>query len=191
MRPTNLAFALLVFACPLSCGTLGIGVGATGGDDGGSSTSPTGPAIVGGSVGDACTVSTPCRVGILCADGMCEAPMGSDEAGASCEIGPECRTGNCGPNRTCDPAGMNAAGVGCAGDADCAKGLRCAFNGVSVFPECVAEGTNDYGEPCKTTLDCFQGLTCNQASGKCDVPAFLPGTTAGLTHGLPPYIPSL
>jgi hypothetical protein len=189
MRPTTLAFAWLVCACPLSCGSLGIGVGATSGDDSGSSTSPTGPAIVGGSVGDACTVSTPCRVGILCADGMCEAPMGSDEAGASCEIGPECSTGNCGPNRTCDPAGMNAAGVGCAGDADCAKGLRCAFDGVSIFPNCIPEGTKDYGQPCATTRDCYQGLTCNTTTEKCDVPPLPPGAGAALPHGLPPYLP--
>jgi hypothetical protein len=188
MRPSTLAVFVLILACPLSCG---IHLGpdeVTAGDDGGGLTPVA--TIVGGSVGDACSVSAPCRVGVLCADGTCAVPMGSDEGGASCEIGPECATGNCGPNRTCDPAGMNAAGVGCAGDADCAKGLRCAFNGVSIFPECVAEGTKDYGEPCKTTLDCFQGLTCNQSSGKCDVPALLPGTTL-LPHGIPPYIPSL
>jgi hypothetical protein len=120
---------------------------------------------------------------------MCAVPIGSDDAGASCEIGPECSTGNCGPDRTCDPAGMNAAGVGCAGDADCAKGLRCAFDGVSIFPSCVAEGAKDYGQPCKTTGDCFQGLTCNTTTQKCDVPPLPPGAGAALPHGLPPYLP--
>ncbi len=116
--------------------------------------------------------------------------MGSDEAGATCQIGPECSTGNCGPNRTCDPAGMNAAGTGCAGDADCAKGLRCAFDGVSVFPSCIAEGTKDFGQACTTTRDCYQGLTCNTSTMKCDVPPLPAGAGAALPHGLPPYLPS-
>ncbi len=188
MRPSTLIFAALVLACPLSCG-LHFGVGDNGsGDDGGPPSS--GPTIVGGSVGDTCSVNAPCRVGILCADGMCAAPMGSAEGGATCEIGPECSTGNCGPNRTCDPSGINVAGAGCAGDGDCAKGLRCAFDGVDVFPDCVAEGTKDYGQACKTSVDCFQGLLCNATSMKCDVPLLPPGAGAALPHGLPPYIPS-
>jgi hypothetical protein len=191
MKRSTLALVFpLLLAYPLACGIhFGIDEGVTSGDGGGLPTPAT--TIVGGSVGDACTTSMPCRTGIACVGGVCAVPMGSDEGGASCEIGPECSTGNCGPNRTCDPAGMSPAGGGCAGDADCAKGLRCAFDGISIFPSCVAEGTKDYGQPCTTTLDCYQGLTCNVSTGKCDVPFFPPGTTAGLTHGLPPYIPSL
>ena len=156
--------------------------------DGGLPPGSTGlpPLSIGAGVGDSCAPGTPCRMGLSCSAGKCSPPAGTTAAGAACQIGPECMSGMCGPTRTCDAPGTGVASDHCGGDADCSQGLRCAFDGTSLFPKCVAQGNKDYGQSCTTTRDCYQGLFCT--ASKCIAPVFPPGLA--LPKGIPPYIPS-
>ena len=158
--------AALFSACGSSGATAGGGPGGTSG----------------GGIGEACSdPDALCRSGLTCTAGACAA-TGATANGGACQVGDECSSGNCGPKRTCDPGGAGAAGASCGGDADCGKGLRCAFDGVTLFPRCLAEGKTDLGKSCTTSRDCLQGLVCD--GGKCAAP---PPVDTG--KGIPPYVP--
>ena len=179
MRTNPLASIVLAAFVVIVAGACSNGVTAPGGP--GSSS--------GGGVGAACDPTNTCRSGLACgADGKC-APAGTTADGSPCTIGGECVSGNCGMKRTCDPSGPGGDGASCGGDADCAKGFRCAFDGTGFFPKCIPSGTVDYGGSCAETKDCFQGLFCN--GGKCDNPPPIPPGTDAPPKGIPPYIPSL
>src|SRR5260370_747853 len=167
--------------CIVSCG---VTTPSRPGLDGG--LPPVTPVSIGAGVGDSCAPGNPCRMGLSCTAGRCSAPAGTTGAGAACQIGPECMSGMCGPTRTCDAPGTGVAGDHCSGDADCSQGLRCAFDGTSLFPKCGAQGNKDYGQTCTPTGDCYQGLFCS--ASKCIAPVLPPGVP--LPKGIPPYIPS-
>jgi hypothetical protein len=142
--------------------------------------------------GDCDGVNVNCRSGLSCVSSKCAA-SGTTKDGAPCTIGEECASGTCGPSvldgagatpATCAPAGPGAAGDSCGGDADCGKGLRCAFDGTSFFPHCVAEGKTDVGGDCTKNTDCLQGLVCN--ANKCGTAVVPKGADE---KGVPPYIP--
>ncbi len=145
-------------------------------------------------LGGACGDQKLCREGLECVADVCAA-AGTTKNGAPCVIGVECESGVCGPSihtskgtftpPTCQASAGGAEGAGCAGDADCGKGLRCGFDGTSMFPHCLKAGSTDRGGDCAKNLDCLQGLVCT--AGKCATP-IVPENAAG--KGVPPFIPS-
>lgn len=143
-------------------------------------------------LGGACDDQKTCRAGLQCVDNKCAA-TGTTKNGDPCTIGDECESGVCGPSiqttstikpPTCQPAAGASEGAGCAGDADCGKGLRCGFDGTSFFPKCVKQGTGDVGGDCAKSTECMQGLVCT--AGKCAT-AIVPESEAG--KGILPFIP--
>jgi len=137
-------------------------------------------------LGGSCDERHSCRSGLVCDPGTSKCVgAGSGAVGAPCSIGPECASGVCGPKRACTDAGTGTEGSTCVGDGDCGKGLRCLFDGESVYPKCVKSGSADTAAPCASTRDCAQGLFC--AAGSC-TPAPLP-TGEPSSHGIPAYIP--
>jgi len=129
--------------------------------------------ISGGTVGAACSQSSPCRTGLECTAGSCQ-PCHCGASGTTCVISDECSAGfYCGPAGMCAAAGSGTTGTGCSTDADCASGLRCDLEGFSGL--CEPEGTSDVGAACGTSADCYGGLVC--VSGTCEQ----------LAPGSPPY----
>ena len=113
----------------------------------------------GGSVGDACDASKPCRTGLVCDGSNKCAPGHASPDGTPCTISAECKDGSyCGPKRTCEPAGKGKDGDGCTGDQDCIAGYRCNLVGFSA--QCQPEGKVDSGGKCDKSGDCFGGLAC-------------------------------
>jgi predicted esterase len=138
-----------------SGGSTGSGAESTSGGAGDPDGTPTVPP--GAGVGDACSEGEPCRPGLACnADEVCE-PSGETKPGRACVLSAECARGQC-LARQCVAAGEGEAKAGCSSDADCAQGLRCAPQGLSLV--CVAEGSGDVGAACATSADCFAGLGC-------------------------------
>ena len=129
--------------------------------------------VTGGSVGDSCDASKPCRAGLVCdATSKCAPGHGSLD-GTPCTISAECKDGSyCGPKRVCEAAGKGKDGDGCTGDQDCAGGYRCNLVGFSA--QCQPEGKVDVGGKCAKSGDCFGGLAC--ADGVCTA---LPPNPAG------------
>ncbi|NOY90083.1 MAG: hypothetical protein GXP55_02655 [Deltaproteobacteria bacterium] len=139
-----------------------------------------------GGVGDACTASTPCRVGLSCQDAIC-GPTHSTGEGGACELTGDCVDGlYCGADRTCSAAGDALEGEGCGNVADCATGLVCRIAGLG--GACAPGGGADIGASCETSDDCVAGLTCARdrvvGSNAClSPPAAGPGSLT------PPAIP--
>lgn len=150
---------------------------------------PGGGTKPGGGLGDACTDFERCRAGLSCdsTSKTCVGSMSLDN-GAPCTIGPECQSGYCAPNGpkgACATAGTLPKGAECQGDGQCAAGLKCSFDGQSLFPKCVDGGSLDVGRDCTAARECAQGLFCQ--AGKC---AFVPVTATMAPNGYPPFIPS-
>jgi hypothetical protein len=158
----------------MGCGS----TGATASVDGGT--------LGAGGIGASCTDGSQCRTGLSCNAGKCAA-TGSASLGASCTVGDECPSGACGPSRTCVAAGTGAVDAGCRGDADCAKGLRCAFDGTSIYPTCQPEGSGDVGAACTASSGCLEGLAC--IGGSCE-PVSDAGAPGSMPYGIPPYVPT-
>lgn len=119
-------------------------------------------------VGEACSLTDPCRPGLDCVDDVCVPGMSLGE-GERCLIGPECEDEEipliCQAG-FCTPAGDGVLGDACETDVDCEKGLRCSI--VDLALKCAPAGTGDYEQPCESQSDCFQGLYCSE--GKCSLP---------------------
>lgn len=150
---------------------------------------PLPPVPVGLGLGGACLPSTACRDGLACSDGGVCIGGRTLADGTSCTVGDECQSGRCGPGASgpvCVSASPDAGvtGASCKGDNDCAFGLRCGFDGVSLFPRCLPSGNLDVGGTCTSNVGCAQGLYC--VSGAC---AKVPVPPDGLTDGLPPFLP--
>src|SRR3954464_11994352 len=97
---------------------------------------PPGPTDKG--LGDMCGPAQKCRSGLTCdaTSSTCVGSMSTAD-GSACTIGPECQSGSCPPNGrrgTCATAGALPSGSDCKGDGDCASGLKCSFDGVTLFP---------------------------------------------------------
>lgn len=184
MRIAKIAWPVLSVAVVSSCfggggvdttaplGTAGAAgtAGSSNGNDGG----PTADASAGGmssdggmsidlppglGVGDACSPTEMCRVGLTCTDNACE-PSGAGQPGDACVIGPECATGLRCTLGQCAPEGDGQAGDVCQRDADCAAGLSCGLVGLAL--QCAPEGNVDVGGACTGSLDCYSGLICAQ-----------------------------
>lgn len=158
----------------------------------GGATAPGYDTVTGVGIGGTCDENKKCRDGLTCgADGKCAA-AGTSKEGDPCLVGDECASGICGPATTaakgkCQKAGTGAAGDGCGGDNDCGKGLRCAFDGTSMFPKCVAAGTSDVNDTCTSNKDCRQGLLCQ--AGKCG--SAIEPAPGAYSKGVPPFVPGL
>lgn len=158
----------------------------------GGATAPGYDTVTGVGIGGTCDENKKCREGLTCgADGKCAA-AGTNKEGDPCVVGDECASGVCGPasltaKGKCQKAGSGAAGDGCGGDNDCGKGLRCAFDGASMFPKCVAAGAGDLNDSCTKNTDCRQGLLCQ--SGKCS--SAVEPTPGAYSKGVPPFVPGL
>jgi len=165
----------------------------------GSGITPGGPGSGNGlGIGADCDPTHTCRTGLKCEEASRKCvPAGTTKKGDPCTIGDECESGSCGPSilsdsgvpgpRTCEDAGAGTKDSTCGGDRDCAKGLRCGFDGASFFPKCIPEGTKDLAQDCTSNKDCLRGLVCNPG-GHCDHPPALPGPLAA--KGVPPAFPS-
>jgi len=152
--------------------------------------SPGGGPKPGKGLGDTCDgADNKCRAGLACdeASSVCVGGMSLAE-GAACSIGPECESGYCAPNGPkgqCAPAGAQGAGTTCRGDGQCAAGLKCAFDGQSLFPRCLTAGTKDTGAECTANRECAQGLFCEEGACK-----LVPVPAAAAPNGYPPIDPS-
>lgn len=145
---------------------------------------PEGPGL-----GVTCNSETKCRTGLSCdATSMTCQGSRSSADGAACTLGVECVSGHCAPGNgargVCAPAGTRLRTEPCEGDAQCAAGLKCGFNGETLFPECLPAGTKDLGAACALGLECAQGLLCVQS-----VCAIAPLTSAMTPNGYPPVLP--
>ncbi len=155
-----------------------------------SGTSPGGGPKPGKGLGDACDgTDNKCRAGLACDDAtsVCVGGMSVADDGA-CTIGPECESGYCAPNGPkgkCAAAGTLTTGATCKGDGQCAAGLKCAFDGQSLFPRCMPGGSKDTGAECTASRECAQGLFC--VDGAC---ALVPVTANLAPNGYPPFIPT-
>jgi len=125
--------------------------------------------------GQACTGSTDCPSGKVCAGGMCADP-GNGRPGTPCSATRDCSGGNyCdGLTGVCTMGGAADTGATCTSDRQCRPPLRCALTGF--YGTCAAGGTTDVGGACTATADCLSGLWCG-ASKMCD----------GLTKAFPPF----
>jgi hypothetical protein len=137
-------------------------------------------------LGEVCDGSTPCRTGLKCDPDalVCVGSMSAAD-GAACLIGPECQSGYCAPNLRkgqCAPAGMLPRGAVCKVDGECATGLKCSFDGETLFPRCVPAGAFDQGHACTSPRECAQGLYC--LAGTCQLVPLPPDA------GYPPVIPT-
>jgi hypothetical protein len=150
---------------------------------------PGGGTAMKAGLGDDCS-SAQCRAGLVCDSATHRCKGGGMTAdGAACVIGVECMSGQCGPNGDhgqCVEPGTGMVGADCKGDADCATGLRCGFDGQSLFPKCVTPGTGDTGHMCATSIDCAQDLYC--VMGAC---TFVPLVPMAAPHGNPPVVPDV
>lgn len=151
------------------------------------SASPPSGAQAGAGVSDSCEAQT-CRKGLRCnAAKVCEGANSNDD-GEACTVGAECSSGHCAPDGArgvCATAGMGAVGASCQGDGACRAGLKCAFDGVTLFATCRTAGLKDIGHECTASRDCGQGLFCMQ--GLCRTVALAAMQAA---HGYPPAISS-
>lgn len=143
-----------------------------------------------GAVLGASCVDSLCRVGLKC-DEPSKLCVGAGDVanGAACSIGVECVSGQCGPDGAkgkCVPAGSGAEGASCQGDGACSKGLKCAFDGETLFPYCRKAGGKDVGGECTASRDCTQGLLCE--GGLCRQ---VPLASALAPEGYPPFVPAL
>ncbi len=130
-----------------------------------------------------------CRQGLKC-DETSKVCVGLADKmdGDQCQIGDERQSGQCGPNGVkgkCVQAGSGVPGTQCSGDAQCGKGLKCAFDGETLFPVCLKGGGKDYLADCTLSRECAQGLLCEK--GKCQQ---LPLNAVNAPNGYPPFIPS-
>jgi predicted esterase len=144
---------------------------------------PPGPGL-----GQSCAADGKCKTGFTCSatTQTCEGARATAD-GSACTYGVECVSGHCAPSGTrgtCAAAGTGALGTACQGDANCEAGLKCGFNGETLFPRCLTAGTKDLGAECSVGLECAQGLLC--VSGVCAT-ASLPAAMA--PNGYPPVLP--
>jgi hypothetical protein len=144
-------------------------------------------------LGDTCTDSgaDACRLGLKC-DGATHTCVGgaSFGNGEACIIGSECESGYCAANGNkgvCSAGGTVAKGGTCEGDGDCVAGLKCSFDGATMFPRCVTAGVLDVGGACTNNGQCAQGLFCS--SEKCTFISMDPSSPL-LAHGYPPILPN-
>lgn len=142
----------------------------------------------GAGLGAACGDAQPCRDGLVC-DSATSTCAGSRSLanGATCTIGPECESGYCGPGvprGKCGAAGTVARGGTCQGDGDCQVGLKCAFDGETLFPRCLPAGPGDLAATCTWSRECAQGLFCQD--GVCSVVPLAPQLAP---RGWPPFVP--
>src|SRR4051812_35793500 len=91
-------------------------------------------------LGETCGDGDRCRTALTC-DLTSKTCVGSRSLanGQGCNVGPECESGYCGPNGRkglCAEAGVLPMGSACQGDGQCAEGLKCSFDGQSLFPRC-------------------------------------------------------
>ncbi|MBK8172157.1 MAG: hypothetical protein IPK60_17690 [Sandaracinaceae bacterium] len=108
--------------------------------------------------GGACTDSTSCRVGLVCAAGQCTT-SGTGTEGSLCQLTGDCGAGLfCNSQRVCATAGESGVGEACDGTADCEAGLNCVVFGF--YGGCAASGTGDVGGTCTSGADCLAGLSC-------------------------------
>lgn len=139
-------------------------------------------------LGETCSDGDRCRAGLACDDATQICVGGRSIAdGQACGIGPECESGYCAPNGRrglCAAAGAVPKGSACQGDGQCAAGLKCSFDGQSLFPLCVDAGGKDTGADCASPRECAQGLFCQ--AGKC---ALVPVSAIMAPNGYPPFIP--
>ena len=139
-------------------------------------------------LGGSCA-SAGCRVGLTC-DETSKLCVGAGDVadGEQCTLGVECVSGQCAPNGVkgkCAAAGAGVEGAACQGDAQCGKGLRCAFDGETLFPSCLKAGEKDSGAECKASRECAQGLLCTD--GTCGQPGLNPALAP---NGYPPFVPT-
>jgi hypothetical protein len=124
----------------------------------------------GGGLDDSCSDADPCRNGLACVSGACEAAA-NRAAGQGCLISAECEEGLQCSGLACTEPGqvengmrtVSAEGEACArgDDGICAAGLRCNDSFV-----CGENGSGDVGDSCTTRDDCHAGLLCDRES-KC------------------------
>lgn len=152
--------------------------GGSGSDGGGNVTVLPDGAVVtqGGSVGDACSDSEPCRPGLSCESDKCALGHSSEE-GKPCTVAGECQDGLQCVGGACAPAGDGQEGDPCQTDQECESGLRCGLVGFAA--QCVPEGSSDVGQSCDLSGDCYGGLVCGPSS------ACLPTPPGGVSLGLP------
>jgi hypothetical protein len=150
--------------------------------------SSTGGSSTGVGLGGSCAEAR-CRDGLKCDDTSKTCVGKGDVAdGEQCTIGADCASGQCAPNGLkgkCAAAGPGVLGTSCQGDGQCGAGLKCAFDGETLFPSCLKAGDKDLGAECTASRECVQGLLC--ASGKCAQPAL---NAAVAPNGYPPFFPS-
>jgi hypothetical protein len=131
----------------------------------------------GAGVGQACSATVLCRVGLACAAATC-APGHTLPQGSLCVTSAECQSGlYCPPTRQCAPAGTGTLGTTCTSDAQCTSDLKCAI--VGMYPVCTTPGQGDLGATCTSSLDCLGNLAC--AAGSCQF------TPPGLPFGVPTW----
>lgn len=109
--------------------------------------------------------------------------------GDECTLGVECKSLQCAPDGfsgRCAVAGAGIEGTSCQGDAQCGKGLKCGFDGETLFPACRKSGGKDIGVECAASRECAQGLLCE--GGLCHQPSLKASLAP---NGYPPFIPPL
>jgi len=131
---------------------------------------PNGLPLLGARVGDSCTTSSACRMGLTCEPtGTC-APEGRAPQGEMCTLTAECAQGlTCGLSARCEPAGGGELGEQCTSPIACGRGLRCNLSGFTGY--CEPEGSADAGQTCETSADCYAPLGCS-GDGVCQLLAF-------------------
>lgn len=140
-------------------------------------------------LGADCKDAKDCRKGLTCGASLrCEGARDVPND-AVCTLGVECVSGYCAPNGSrgkCTNGGDGGVGTTCQGDGQCVAGLRCGFDGETLFPKCLQPGTKDTGATCASSTECAQGLVCQ--GGVC---LTLPLPPDAVKNGLPPVVPSL
>ena len=126
-------------------------------------------------VGESCSNTGDCRVGLVCDETSTCQPPGDVAQGELCVFTGDCVEGlYCAADRTCTPAGDADVGDTCATTADCMAGLTCALSGF--YAECVQPGSGDTGDACMRSEECLAGLACVAGDGSsiCSSPAAAP-----------------
>ncbi len=114
---------------------------------------------VGAGIGDGCTTTSECRVGLQCEQGACEA-AGTSVVGQQCTVTAECvDDAYCGPILRCNAGPAKQ----CEGPEDCISeefpNADCILTPVI---QCQPGGAGEAGEPCWLDKDCKGGLFCDR-----------------------------
>ena len=124
--------------------------------------------LAGNKLGEACSSTEPCRPGLTCSGGVCDA-KGQTPEGEQCLASIECGSGLlCGLEAKCLPEGDGELGDVCTLPEDCKKELSCHIIGLVGL--CSEAGTKDVTQPCTTSTDCLAGMLCDQVSTVCSPP---------------------